>query len=179
MRKSALIISALAFSSIFGGLIASNAAPQNCTPANASETTKQRTGSDRFGSCEDSQGKVKCGRDGATEVGTGGSGQTSLGFLIVDQSKGVQACSEDTQGLPISGRVTVYKHSGNKVTVAADGGDTKNAQFGGAAGWERVDVDADNQKVCASRGAGGTYWQKNGAHGKVGATTGELEACAP
>lgn len=179
MRKPALIISALAFSSIFGGLVASNAAPQNCTPANASESTKQRTGSDRFGSCEDSQGKVKCGRDGANEIGTGGSGQTSLGYLIVDQNKGAQACSEDAQGLPISGRITVAKHAGNKVTVAADGGDQKNAAFGGASGWDRVDVDADNQTVCASRGSGGTYWQKNTAHGSVGTATGEFSECAP
>ena len=170
MRKSALIISALAFSSIFGGLIASNA--DTCG-------TTQRTGTDRFGSCEDGTGKVSCGNTGATELGTGGSGQTSLGYLIVDQNKGVQACSEDAQGLPISGRITVYKHSGNKVTVAADGGDNKNAAFGGASGWDRVDADADNQEVCAARGAGGTYWQANGGHSPIGAATGEFEACAP
>jgi hypothetical protein len=176
MRKSALLISALAFSSIFGGLVASSAAPRNCTPADASESTKQRTGSDAFGSCETSDGNVKCGRDGANELG---SGENSLGWLIVDQNKGVQACSEDGQDLPISGRITVYKHSGNKVTVGADGGDEKNAAFGGASGWDRLDVDADNAEVCFWRGSGGTYWQKNGAHGTVGGATGEFNECHP
>jgi len=168
MRKPALLISALAFSSIFGSLVASNA--ETCG-------TTQRTGTDRFGSCETSDGQVKCGKTGATELGTGGSGQTSLGYLIVDPSKGAQACSQDGQGLPIAGRITVYKHSGNKVTVAADGGDSKNS--GGASAWDRVDVDADNQEVCAARGGSGTYWQANGGHTSVGTAAGEFDACAP
>lgn len=180
MRKSALLISALAFSSVFSGLITSNAADPNCTGNSTSEAVKQRTGNDPFGSCETQTGQVRCGKDGATEIGTGGSGQTSLGYIEADPSKGVQLCSEDAQGLPISGRITAYKHSGNKVTVAADGGDTKNAQFGGASGWDRVDVDADNKKVCAARGAGGTYWQKNGGHSPVNPSgTGEFDRCAP
>lgn len=167
MRKSALLVSAFAFSSIFGSLVASNA--ETCG-------TTQRTGTDRFGSCETSSGEVRCGKTGATELGTGGSGQTSLGYLIVDPSKGVQACSQDAQGLPIAGRITVYKHSGNKVTVAADGGDSKNS--GGASAWDRVDVDADNQKVCVARGATGTYWQSNGNHTPVGTAAGEVDTCA-
>jgi hypothetical protein len=168
MRKSALVISALAFTSIFGGLVASNA--ETCG-------TTSRTATDRFGSCETSNGTVKCGKSGATEIGTGGSGQTSLGYVIADPSKGVQLCSEDAQGLPISGRITAYKHSGNKVTVAADGGDSKNS--GGASAWDRVDVDADNQKVCASRGASGTYWTTNGGHSPTGTSAGEFDECAP
>lgn len=168
MRKSALVISALAFTSIFGGLVSSNAS--NCG-------TTSRTAHDPFGSCETSQGNVKCGRTGATEIGQGGSGQTSLGYVIADPNKGVQLCSEDAQGLPISGRITAYKHSGNKVTVAADGGDAKNS--GGASAWDRVDVDADNQKVCAARGASGTYWTSGGGHSTVGTAQGEFNVCAP
>lgn len=171
MRKSALLISALAFTSVFGGLVASNAS--HCG-------TTARTAHDGFGSCETSQGNVKCGRTGATEIGTGGSGQTSVGYLIVDPSKGAQACAEDGQdGIPISGRITAYKHSGNKVTVAADGGDQHNAAFGGASGWDRVDADADNQKVCAYRGSQGTYWASGGAPGTVGTATGEFSVCTP
>jgi hypothetical protein len=129
-----------------------SAAPQNCTPSGASEPVKQRTASDEFGSCEDTQGKVKCGRDNSTAVG-------DIGFLIVNPDKGAQVCSEDTNNFPISGRITVVKHSGNTVTVAADGGDTKNS--GGASAWSRVDVNADDGEVCARRGTAGTYWQKN------------------
>jgi hypothetical protein len=169
VRKSALLIRALAFTSVFGGVVASNAA--HCG-------TSTRSAHDPFGSCETSpNGNVKCGRTNATEIGTGGAGQTSLGYLIVDPSKGAQVCSEDGQGFPISGRITAYKHSGNKVTVAADGGDTKNS--GGAAAWDRVDVDADNRKVCAARGASGTYWTAGGGHSAVGTAAGEFDQCTP
>lgn len=174
MRRSALIISALAFTSVFGGFVTSNAS--HCYSGTA---TASRTAHDPFGSCETADGKVKCGRTGSTEIGTGGSGQTSLGYLIVDQNKGAQVCSEDAQGFPISGRITAYKHSGNKVTLAADGGDSKNGDKGGASGWDRVDVDADNRKVCAWRGSGGTYWAAGGGPGQVGTATGEFAVCQP
>lgn len=173
MRKPALLISALAVTSIFGGIVASNAS--HCYSGTA---TAARTAHDPFGSCETSSGQVKCSRTNATEVGTGG-GATSIGYLIVDPSKGAQVCSEDGQAFPISGRITAYKHSGNKVTVAADGGDLKNGDKGGASGWDRVDADADSRKVCAYRGAGGTYWAAGGGPGQVGTATGEFSVCTP
>lgn len=152
MRKVSLMLAAIAFASIAGGSLVGSAAPQNCTPAGASEGVKQRTASDEFGSCETSDGTVKCGRDNSTKVG-------DLGYLIVDANKGAQVCSENADSAPIAGRITVVKHSGNKFTVAADGSDNKNS--GGAAAWDRVDVDADNGKVCVYRGSTGTYWTKN------------------
>jgi hypothetical protein len=174
MRKTALLISALAFTSIFGGVVASQA--RNCTPNGASGATQQRTGTDPFGSCETTSGQVRCqNNDTSTEIGA--EGAASLGYLIVDDSKGAQLCSEDSQDMPIAGRITVYKHSGNKLTVGVDGGDSKNS--GGASAWDRVDVDADNQSVCVARGAQGTYWQKNGNHSSVGSETGETQQCLP
>ncbi|MFP5225954.1 MAG: hypothetical protein ACLGH3_10465 [Actinomycetota bacterium] len=152
MRKFSLILAALAFASVAGGSIAGSAAPQNCTPSGAPEGVKQRTASDEFGSCETTQGNVKCGRDNATAIG-------DIGYLSVDPSKGAQVCSEDGNNFPIAGRITVVKHSGNTLTVAADGGDTKNS--GGASAWSRADVNADSGQVCFRRGTSGTYWTKN------------------
>lgn len=172
MRKMTLLVAALAFSSVAGGIITSSAAPQKCTPSGASNATKDRTASDPFGSCESTSGQVKCGRDGATAL------PGNLGYVIVNQDKGAQVCSEDAQAFPVAGRVSVYKHpGGNKVSVAADGGDSKNQ--GGAAAYDRLDVDADNQEACFWRGASGTWYQRNGQPTNPGTATGENKTCTP
>lgn len=157
MRKMSLLITALAFSSIAGGLATSSAT--NC---DSTTDAKPRTAHDPYGSCETKEGQVKCGKTNATKIGP-------LGYLIVDANKGAQVCSEDADTTPISGRITVYKHSNNKVTVAADGGDKKNS--GGAAAWDRVDVDPNNGKVCVWRGGTGTYWTSSGGTSTADAPT--------
>jgi len=149
MKRSSMLLAALAFASIAGSSLISTAA--TCGSSTG------RTASDKFGSCENTTGggQVRCG-DG-TDVGP-------LATIIVANSggtTGVQGCSEDSQSLPIAGRVGAY-NDGSGAHVFIDGGDAKNP--GGAGGWQRYDVS--DSGVCARRGSGGTYYTNTaGGHG--------------
>lgn len=145
MRKSSLVLVVLTLATVGSSLVTSRAA--NCHPSSG---PLPKTASDPFGSCEQSDGTVKCGGPGS------GADVAGLAVLIVDANKGVQGCAPNSSPLPIAGRVTVYKDTNNNTTVAADGSDNENS--GGASGWQRYDVRPNDRSVCARRGTGGTYW---------------------
>lgn len=144
MKKTSLLLAALTLVSVGSSMFTSHAGTCGST---------DRTASDPFGSCERTDGTVACG------PAASGAVVPMVGTVIVDPNKGAQLCADDSQTTPISGRITVYKDGNNKVTVAADGGDKKNS--GGAAGWDRVDLDPSGHG-CVRRGSGGTYWATNG-----------------
>lgn len=150
MKKSSLLVAVFALTTVFGGLVSAQAAV--CGPNNTDPNG--RTKADPFGSCETSNGTVKCGSAGATNVG-------GVFTLIVKQSSGtgVQGCSGPNDTLPIGGRVSVLVDSNNNVAIGVDGSDSENS--GGASAWQRYDVRPNEQAVCARRGTAGTWWDGN------------------
>lgn len=163
MKKTTLMIAALALSTIFGGFVSAQAA--TC----ASGDPVGRTKADPFGSCENASGAVTCG------TGTNGGGVFTL-IVINDTRTGVQGCSDGSDALPVKGRVSVYRDAANNVAVGIDGCDSNSAcptNSGGAAGWQRYDVRPKSSAptstaLCARRASGGTWY--TGASGGMGAT---------
>lgn len=150
MKKTTLMIAALALTTIFGGFVSAQAAV--CNGAGATTANAPRRATDPFGSCEEANGDVKCGS---------GTNLAGIATLIVDQAKGVQGCSNKADLLPIGGRVSIYKDGANNVAIAADGSDSENS--GGASAWQRYDVRPNTgtptkTAVCARRGTAGTWY---------------------
>lgn len=156
MKKSSLMLAALALTTIFGGIVSAQAADCDGLAGNAIG----RTNTDPFGSCENSSGTVSCG------AGTDAGGVFTL-IVLQGTNKGVQGCSGPGDTLPIGGRVGVLLESDNDASVHVDGSDSENA--GGAKGWQRYDVRPNEGAACARRSGGGTWW--TGATSGKGAST--------
>jgi len=146
MKKTRLIMAAIAFASVASSFGASHASACGTSAAAAN---------DPFGSCEGGNGSnyhVKCGTGAnSTVIPMVGTVATPTN----SSAHGVEACAPDDSALPIAGRVGVYVDPSNNVTVFADGDDTTNS--GGAAAWDRVDVRPGDQNACVRRGEAGAW----------------------
>lgn len=104
---------------------------------------------DPFGSCETSNGDVKCSRD-ATSVGE------LFSVMVAPSGAGAQICNEGS-AIPVTGRASVYADE-DGVMVGVDG----DKDMAPSNGWSRVDVGADGC-VRARRGSGnGSYYTASG-----------------
>lgn len=143
MRKSAMIVLALAVVSVLGSV--------GLSQANHCGTNSNATAHDPFGSCENAGGDVSCGAGTDAQVAT---------ISTASSGTGVQACNDDGP-IPPYGRASVRVDSSNNVIVGVDG-DKDNP---GSNGWSRLDVrpGASSCKAQLRRGSSnGTYYTSGG-----------------
>lgn len=151
-------------------LVAATIAASALTTAGAAASDcgdQPRNGHDPFGSCEDADGRLHCGSNGAV------SQELPAGSRVTVGEHGAQWCLDrDNRDAEPYGRATVYNSDGH-VGLAVDG-DDDNAPgpipMVPLHGWGRVDVETDRRRACASTDVVGTYWPEGGPQGGIACT---------